>query len=924
MWEVQGRGPANDDYEMLTPSSDTIHARDATDMDSATITSVRYGLHSYQSTSYLIIYSLCLITALLLILTIATIGASIASPNKTIFAITGIMPSVTFASGDCDQLKYANYALHLLINCLGTGIVACSNYLQQSTSSHVSNIVCTSPTFEDIKNEMLHYGDVSFGSNSPRALFRRGHKTMILIWTLLILTSLPIHLFLNGVTGYSIRAYPVTGRVLVANITADPTTFQKESQWKPGRIQRMDCAQYLVNAENWVTAFDNLTIVVDTAADEFPYNLTEKYQGFVENWDKGFIEEDGPPSANEIDRCYINARIPDCTITVRWFPLAATTIALIIKTVTAILAVRKTYHFKHRLYNSLGDIIAVATRHREELGMPGECLANKGEYKKQGLRALYTVGDVRTIPKRAAPIRRRWIRYLGFLDWTVWLFWVGSVVAVWLLMFMSLVPVRRRFLDENGSEYTNIFTLFSIAGFGKVSLAFLLSNNHGGQALDGEQPLGLPLQIAMANAPQLWLSLGYFLWNNQVTRIWGEHEWRSYAGRRKIPRVSYGADSPGVRNTRWLQLPYVLSATLMSISTVMHWVVSQALFVVEVEDLSNARNATAELIFAICYSPTAIFAIGVMAMALIAFITIYYFIPFRSWMPVMAGSARVVFASCTALPKHLPAAGIMWGDVSDEWGRLAGFGESANALQMGEIYPKRYKRTTAAHAPTEPTSESPVTARTSTKSPVIFNPFIDRPSSIASRQSIEPSYRQVNTGTLPPIISETGRTPKYARPVTATTTSSTSRAERPLSLKFPLPRDTRDHFDTNRAGQSPQTRRPRDTLEYGTGYDTEEAQFKRRFNSYINDSSEDEEPPEKQISISRSPFLKDEDSEVKPVWRGWGVNPEDNNVSESESDHAEKMQTERRGWGINSTHDTRLHDNEETSLVNQDWRGWGV
>jgi hypothetical protein len=44
------------------------------------------------------------------------------------------MPSVTLASGDCNNLKYANWALDLIINCIGTAIIASSSYLQQSIS----------------------------------------------------------------------------------------------------------------------------------------------------------------------------------------------------------------------------------------------------------------------------------------------------------------------------------------------------------------------------------------------------------------------------------------------------------------------------------------------------------------------------------------------------------------------------------------------------------------------------------------------------------------------------------------------------------------------------------------------------------------------------------------------------------------------
>ena len=565
--------------------------------------------------------------------------------------------------------------------------------LKLSTTKYVFRrvllrLVCTSPTFENIKKEMEEYHDVPFRMQLANRITSTRSENVILIWTILVITSLPIHLFLNGVTGYSIQAFPVSGRV-VSDQSTPFSLLPSESNFT--NILITDCANYLAGAENWVTEFKNITIVV-REDDKVP-----KYQEFIDSWNSGSGETQGPPSPNELDACYMIPSTPICSVTIRWFPLVMTTIAMMIKTVTAFLAIRKSDHFRYRLYNSLGDFIAVATRHREELSVPGECLANKGQWKRQGMRALK--GGIRGTPLRAVYARRVWIRYLGILDWIVWIFWVGSIVAIWFLVDKSLVTVRNNFRDENSNEITNIFTLFSIAGFGRVSLAFIVSNSGGETAFEGEKAVGLPLQIALANSPQLWLSVGYLLWNNQITRIWGEHEWRSFAGRRKPPRVSYGANEPGVRNTRWLQLPYMLSAILMVISTTMHWIVSQALFVVEVENQSglptlNSEPAPDAIIFAICYSPTAIFVTAIMAMSLILGITIYYVIPFRSWMPFMAGSARVVFASCCALPKDLPADGVMWGDVSDEWGRLAGFGENAKGIQNGEIYPERFKRTT--------------------------------------------------------------------------------------------------------------------------------------------------------------------------------------------------------------------------------------
>jgi hypothetical protein len=146
-------------------------------------------------------------------------------------------------------------------------------------------------------------------------------------------------------------------------------------------------------------------------------------------------------------------------------------------------------------------------------------------------------------------------------------------------------------------------------------------------------------------------------------------------------------DQTGVKPTRWLQLPYWLTGILMTISTIMHWLVSQTLFVVEILGKDSSPGY-----FYINYSPFAIFSIGVVSTILVVLITIYYFLPVRTWMPLMAGSARVVFESCVRLEPNLPLEGIEWGDVSTPMKRLAGFGNVARELKKGATYPGMISR----------------------------------------------------------------------------------------------------------------------------------------------------------------------------------------------------------------------------------------
>jgi hypothetical protein len=130
MWEA--RDLQDDEYELLPRAIDPLPANDGADGDVRSMSSVNIRTESYQSTARLIVWAFALIAALLLVFTCAAFGSSLTSNKKAFFHVSGVMPSVSLGSGDCETLKYVNYSIHLLINCVGTIIIGCSNYLQQS------------------------------------------------------------------------------------------------------------------------------------------------------------------------------------------------------------------------------------------------------------------------------------------------------------------------------------------------------------------------------------------------------------------------------------------------------------------------------------------------------------------------------------------------------------------------------------------------------------------------------------------------------------------------------------------------------------------------------------------------------------------------------------------------------------------------
>jgi len=79
--------------------------------------------------------------------------------------------------------------------------------------------------------------------------------------------------------------------------------------------------------------------------------------------------------------------------------------------------------------------------------------------------------------------------------------------------------------------------------------------------------------------------------------------------------------------------------------------------------------------------------VGTVALILVLGMTLYYFIPVKTYLPLMAGSTRVVFDSCFKLPPNIPRTGIGWGDISMGNERYAGFGGVVGRMVHGVKYP---------------------------------------------------------------------------------------------------------------------------------------------------------------------------------------------------------------------------------------------
>lgn len=87
--------------------------------------------------------------------------------------------------------------------------------------------------------------------------------------------------------------------------------------------------------------------------------------------------------------------------------------------------------------------------------------------------------------------------------------------------------------------------------------------------------------LLASNSPQIILSICYFSFNAFFTRTQTENEWSSYSLSYKPLRVSVPRGEQ--TSTYRLQLPYKYSLPLLAISALLHWILSNAIFLYVVE-----------------------------------------------------------------------------------------------------------------------------------------------------------------------------------------------------------------------------------------------------------------------------------------------------------------------------------------------------
>ncbi|BCR98373.1 uncharacterized protein AKAW2_40056A [Aspergillus luchuensis] len=246
------------------------------------------------------------------------------------------------------------------------------------------------------------------------------------------------------------------------------------------------------------------------------------------------------------------------------------------------------------------------------------------------------------------PPRQRWMRALPTSQWIV-------TIGVCL----TLLGVGGYYLSQaiyalQEEEHPWTFSALWQLGFGSATPYTIIFSPVSSNVIH---------MSLLANTPQIFISVGYFLYNNLLTHMLLVAEYDDYARQRKPLRVSWPQGSQ--RSSYYLSLPYRYSIPLMVASMLLHWLVSGSLYYVQINYIDPlGKDLVSDQLITCGYGPIAIvFALilgGVMTCTVVGL----GMRRFASQMPIAGSCSAAISAAChpTEGEEHALKP-IMWGEI---------------------------------------------------------------------------------------------------------------------------------------------------------------------------------------------------------------------------------------------------------------------
>jgi hypothetical protein len=228
-------------------------------------------------------------------------------------------------------------------------------------------------------------------------------------------------------------------------------------------------------------------------------------------------------------------------------------------------------------------------------------------------------------------------------------------------------------------------TIYSL-GFGAVNPNMLL-----GTELPTSGSSGLASSVLFANLPQIVLSFVYLSYNALITCMLLANEYSGYEVHRKALRVTTPCGQQ--RSTYWLQLPYTYGIPLVVTSAILHWLISQSLFLVRVDSYVDGVLDVDHNVSKVGLSPAPMLVIVVLGVCITAIAIGMGFRKLEGYAMPVAASCSLALAAAAHRPTEDVDAAVLpvkWGEVvemgTDEVGHCCFTSQEVLGVKPGRKY----------------------------------------------------------------------------------------------------------------------------------------------------------------------------------------------------------------------------------------------
>lgn len=194
----------------------------------------------------------------------------------------------------------------------------------------------------------------------------------------------------------------------------------------------------------------------------------------------------------------------------------------------------------------------------------------------------------------------------------------------------------------------------------------------------------------LANAPQFGLSIIYLTVNSYLTRLCSAHEWNRMATMRKGLRVTKPVGDQ--RSTHFLQPPYCWAIPLTVIAGILHWLLSQTLFLSRLEMRDGSGHLKPDESYCTCgYSLLSLIVLIAILLAGLAWVLRLSSRSWREKIPLAVNCSLVMSAACHPPPEDTEGykKKVRWGVVPSRFGGIGHCsitGEAVTEPVVGKKY----------------------------------------------------------------------------------------------------------------------------------------------------------------------------------------------------------------------------------------------